>query len=132
VIFIDTGAFLALHRESDQHHAEAVRFWPTLDPPLVTSNHVLDEFATRMGRLAGFRLAADSVTHICSSPTIDVLQSTRDDEIAAILWMRKYADQAISFTDCVSFALMRRHGIRTAFTFDRHFRMAGFHVIGLR
>jgi uncharacterized protein len=46
--------------------------------------------------------------------------------------MRKYADQGVSFTDCVSFAIMRRHKIRTAFTFDRHFKLAGFNVIGLK
>ena len=130
--FADTGAFLARYRKDDQYHREAVRLWPTLDRPVVTSNHVIDELATALSRRAGYRFAADSVASIYASPGIDVLQSTRDDEIQAVLWMRKYADQEISFTDCVSFALMRRHGIRTAFTFDRHFRLAGFHVIGLR
>lgn len=43
--------------------------------------------------------------------------------------MRKYADKNISFTDCVSFAIMRRFRIRMVFTFDRHFRDAGFQVI---
>ena len=43
--------------------------------------------------------------------------------------MRKYADQQISFTDCVSFAMMRRLGIGAAFAFDRHFRDAGFQMI---
>ena len=28
--------------------------------------------------------------------------------------------------------IMRRYRIRTAFTFDRHFRLAGFQVIGLK
>jgi predicted nucleic acid-binding protein len=44
----------------------------------------------------------------------------------------QFADQRIGLTDCVSFAIMRRHKIRTAFTFDRHFRLAGFRVIGLK
>jgi predicted nucleic acid-binding protein len=30
--------------------------------------------------------------------------------------MRKFADQKIGFADCVSFAMMRRRKIRTAFT----------------
>jgi predicted nucleic acid-binding protein len=46
--------------------------------------------------------------------------------------MRKYSDQAISFTDCVSFVLMRREGIKRAFSFDKHFRYAGFTLFGGR
>jgi predicted nucleic acid-binding protein len=29
-------------------------------------------------------------------------------------------------TDCISFVLMKKYGIQTAFTFDRHFVQAGF------
>ncbi len=48
-----------------------------------------------------------------------------NDELAA-LELLKDADK-VSFTDCVSFALMRRAGLRQAYTFD-HFRRAGFEV----
>jgi predicted nucleic acid-binding protein len=41
----------------------------------------------------------------------------------------KFADQRVSFTDCVSFILMRRHRLARAFTFDRHFGDAGFGVM---
>jgi hypothetical protein len=34
---------------------------------------------------------------------------------------RSHSDKGWSFTDCTSFALMRRLGISTAFAFDRHF-----------
>ena len=132
MIFIDTSALLARYRERDQYHREASRLWRTVKPPVATSNHVVDELATALGRLAGFRFAADCVADLFDSPTMNILASTREDEIEALRWMRKYADQRISFTDCVSFALMRRHRIRAAFTFDRHFKLAGFEVIGLK
>jgi predicted nucleic acid-binding protein len=129
--FIDTGAFLALHLRNDQYHEVAIRQWRKQGRPVVTSNHVLDELATTLARRAGYRFAADSVSGIYSAPTIEVVQSSREDELEALRWMRKYADQGVSFTDCVSFAIMRRRHVRTAFTFDRHFRTAGFAVVGL-
>jgi predicted nucleic acid-binding protein len=90
---------------------------------------VIDELATLLGRIAGYRYAADHIDDLYASESIDVLPSTRDDEVEAIRWMRKYADKEISFTDCVSFAIMRRTGIRLVFTFDRHFRAAGFQIV---
>jgi len=42
--------------------------------------------------------------------------------------MSKFADQGVSFTDCLSFRLMKRHRIRSVFGFDHHFTAAGFRV----
>lgn len=50
------------------------------------------------------------------------------NEVAALAWFQKYADQGMSFTDCVSFVLMEEMDIKTAFSFDRHFLIAGFEV----
>jgi uncharacterized protein len=43
---------------------------------------------------------------------------------------RKYSDQRVSFTDCISFVLMKRERVKIAFTFDRHFSLAGFRCLG--
>lgn len=129
MIFVDTSAFLALYVKRDQYHRQASKIFPSLPRPFSTSNHVVDELATLLGRITGYRYAADRVDDVYASESIDVLSSTRNDEVEAIRWMRKFADKDISFTDCISFGMMRRVGIRTAFTFDRHFRDAGFHII---
>ncbi len=70
-------------------------------------------------------------TTTCISAVSDGLCSSKDDEIEAIHLFRKFADQRVSFTDCISFVLMKRFRIRTAFTFDQHFARAGFEVIPL-
>ncbi|HEY5753108.1 MAG TPA: hypothetical protein VIT21_08165 [Chthoniobacterales bacterium] len=44
----------------------------------------------------------------------------------ALTLLAKWADQEIGYSDCISFCLMRRHRIPTAFAFDRHFQHAGF------
>ena len=129
MIFVDTGAFLALYLKRDQYHRQASKIFPSLPRPFSTNNHVVDELATLLGRVAGYRYAADRMDDLYASDSVEVLPSTRDDEIEAIRWMRRYADKDISFTDCVSFAMMRRFAIRMVFTFDRHFHDAGFQVI---
>jgi len=105
MILLDTGAFLARYFERDADHA-----------PLFTSNHEMDKTIIFLGRRAGYTFAADT-------PGIE-------EEAEAIRWLRRFADQKVSFTDCVSFVLMKRHRIPTAFTFDRHFSRAGFQTLG--
>lgn len=51
---------------------------------------------------------------------------SQEDEEAAWQYFLKYADQAFSFTDCTSFAMMTRLGIKEAACFDSHFDTAGF------
>jgi predicted nucleic acid-binding protein len=41
------------------------------------------------------------------------------------------ARRQLSLVDCVSFQIMRQLGIRTAFSFDRHFEEQGFERIPL-
>jgi predicted nucleic acid-binding protein len=129
VIFIDTGAFLARHLSRDQHHADAVAGWQALASTglgCCTSNFVLDELITLLGRRAGCVFAAERARALYASSVLTILRPDRDCEIAAITWMERFADQQVSYTDCISFRLMRDHRIDTAFTFDRHFELAGF------
>ena len=63
-----------------------------------------------------------------TSHFLRILRPDVSDEQAALLLFEKFADQKVSFTDCISFAMMRTAGISSAFTFDRHFQSAGFSV----
>jgi predicted nucleic acid-binding protein len=42
---------------------------------------------------------------------------------------RQLAGQCFSYVDAVSFVLMRRRQIETAFAYDRHFRTVGFRLL---
>lgn len=131
MIFVDTGAFLARYLPRDQYHEHARAAWERLpsEPwPVYTSNFVLDETLTLLGRRASFAFAADRAESILTSTTIVILRPDAEDELEALELFRKFADQRPSFTDCVSFALMRRYEIPRAFGFDRHFLDAGFEL----
>ncbi|MEI9898572.1 MAG: hypothetical protein WDN28_33130 [Chthoniobacter sp.] len=63
---------------------------------------------------------------LSQSKAIEWLRPAPEDLAKAAKLMRKYADQSVSFTDCVSFVLMRREAITRVFGFDRHFQAAQF------
>ena len=131
MIFVDTGAFLARYLARDQHHAFAQKAWqqlPSRPWRVLTSNFVLDETFTLLARWATPDFAADRAESVLASGAFVILRPDADDEHEALELFRKFSDQRVSFTDCVSFALMRRHGIERAFAFDRHFVHAGFRL----
>lgn len=132
MIFIDTGAFLARYWRRDQYHEDALAFWKELEATgegLLTSNLVLSETFTLLARWTEYRYAARKARALYASPRFTVVRPDAEDELAALTLFEKLADQKVSFTDCVSFALMRAGRIRQAFTFDHHFGLAGFHIL---
>ena len=59
---------------------------------------------------------------------IKLVRSLPQDEAAAWEWfLLDWSD--LSFTDCVSFAVMKRLGLEQVATFDKHFERAGFRMV---
>ncbi len=128
-LFLDTGAFIARAIMADAHHRSAVERWAELAESgdrLFSSEHVLDETLTLLARRAGYPYSTQWGQRHLMTRRIRWLQTRSEDLHAALRLMQKFGDQSISFTDCVSFVLMRREGIARAFTYDRHFSLAGF------
>lgn len=129
MIFIDSGPFIARYLERDQYHEQATASWNKLrdsNRPSFTTNFVLDETVTLLARRAGYEFAAQRARTIYSSQILTIVRPSEGDEIEAIELLERYADQKVSFTDCVSFVLMRKHKLSLAFSFDSHFETAGF------
>ena len=129
MIFVDTGAFIGWFCPNDQHHDASVKIWASLiDSPekLITSNFILDETITLLGRRTNNSYACDRAEQIYSSDILHVIRVDESQETSALALFRKYSDQGISFTDCVSFSIMNDMSIETVFSFDHHFRIAGF------
>ena len=115
----------------DQFLEKAERTWQHIIPtsrPLISSDHVLDEVATAICRTQTPARAARWVRLQLTGGLIRWVQPEPNDLAEATNWLEKLSDQRISFTDALSFTLMRREKITEAFTFDRHFSIAGFQV----
>ena len=132
MIFIDTGAFYARHVPGDRLHARATRVWSRLaksSQRLFTSNFVLDELCTLAARRVHHGFAVHCLRGIMDSQRLTILRPEHEDELEALVLFEKFADQGVSFTDALSFALMRKLRLRRAFAFDRHFALAGFDLL---
>lgn len=123
---MDTSFFYAHACADDPHHREAVRFLENPPAPLVTSNFIFDELVTILRYNFGHRVAVIYGQALQKSRVVSILRVTPEDEESAWEIFSRFDDQKFSFTDCTSFALMRRLGITEAAAFDIHFEAAGF------
>jgi len=128
---VDSGAWIALAVEDDAHHEEAAQVYRELlkKHRLITTNLVVVETYILLRREAGHRAAIGFLELLAASPRIRKIYSTPELEREAEEILKRYQDQDFSYTDAVSFALMRQEGIREAFAFDAHFRTMGFLLI---
>lgn len=93
---------------------------------LITSNLIVAEVHRFVLFQAGPRAAAFVLDRIAASPRTEVVFATRAHHARARDWLAKLADQRLSYTDAVSFALMEDHRCAAAMSFDADFSAAGF------
>jgi predicted nucleic acid-binding protein len=128
-IFADTSGFYALLVNEDAQHSAANQVLHEArrrKRQFVTTDYVLDETATLLkargyGHLLPAFFERLQSSHACHIEWID-----SDRFQAAKAFFLKHADQAWSFTDCVSFCVMKELRMREALTKDGHFQDAGF------
>lgn len=132
MIFVDTSAFLALVNEKDVNHIAAARFLEDIKDgkvkvkKIITSNYIMDETLTRIRYAVGHKEAVRWGKDILASRVVEKIEVGR--EIFELAWklFETYEDKVLSFTDCTSFAIMKKNGIEKAFSFDGDFKSIGF------
>lgn len=128
-VFVDSSAWIALADKDDSHHKEAASNYPSIfknHKTLVTSNFVIAETYIVLLKELGRRVAMEFLERIKASPRILKICSDVNIETEAEEVLAKYFDQGFSYTDAVSFVIMKRQKIKKAFCFDKHFVTAGF------
>lgn len=130
-VFVDTGSYFALADPRDENHREANAILQRLVNErwrVFTTNFILAEthalVLTRRGRALALRILSE----IDHSRTVIVRVSAADERRAREI-LATYQDKDFSLTDAVSFAVMDRLRINSAFAFDRHFSQYGFRVL---
>lgn len=130
-VFVHTSFFKAFIDKKDEFHPQAVQIFKNLkssNSSLTTSNYILDETFTVIRSKCGLELAKDFKKVLEDfEGGLKIIRVLIIDEQDA--WKYFFKDwSGLSFTDCVSFALMRRLEIIHAAAFDTHFQKAGFQI----
>jgi uncharacterized protein len=129
-IFTDTSAFYAMLDADDTGHRKVKDAWAKLlksDSFLITSNYILVEtFALVQNRLGieAVRVFQEDVV-----PLLDIRWIDAPVHAAATSALLAAGRKQLSLVDCSSLEIMRRAGIRQAFTLDKHFREYGFECV---
>lgn len=131
-VFVDTSGFKAWVDEKDDFHDKTKIIVNKLlknEVVFVTSNFTLDETWTLLRckcKMEKVRLLKKYLTE--SIPIFRIFRISADDEARAWTWFDEKDWSGLSFTDCVSFAMMKRLGIKKVLGFDKHFEKAGFRL----
>ena len=129
-VFVDTSALIPLLQAEEVNHRRASALWQALrerDEHLVTSNYVVLESFALLQRRMGLEVALRFETEF--RPTLDVAWVDEAIHDSAVSLLFVHGRRHLSLVDCVSFEVMRRLRIATAFTFDPHFRDQGFECL---
>ena len=133
LVFVDTGAWIALALTRDPLHPRASETWALLagaGARLHTSVSIVVETFTFLDRNTTRNVALAWKDSLKVVPRLRVLPCTPRDLEHAWKYFERPDLHKLSAVDALSFVLMAQRRIRVAFAFDGHFATAGFRIVG--
>ena len=131
-IFVDTSAWDAVADRVDPNHGIAMLFKDEIAGTYraVVTNYILDELYTLLLMNIGYKRTVEfkrALDALAQAGIVEVVWVSRDmaDEAWSV-FEQFNVDKMWSFTDCVSYVVMKRRGITEAFVFDQDFAQMGF------
>jgi predicted nucleic acid-binding protein len=126
--FVDTSFYIARIMPRDQWHEKASR---AVRPGLTffTSAFVINETISLLQARGFFSAAIAFLREARLSQDISIIYPDAVMQSEGWDLFARWGPAGANAIDCVSFAVMRKLSIRKAFTFDDHFRVAGFDIL---
>lgn len=132
-VFVDSGAWIALALSRDPLHARAWEQWELLraaGAKLHTSVPVVIETFTFLDRNANRDVALAWKDSAVRPGALNILPCELHDLQRSWEYFQRTDLHKLSAVDATSFAIMKRARIRLAYTFDHHFAVVGFRMVG--
>jgi predicted nucleic acid-binding protein len=128
-VFADAAYFIALLKPADNFHARAVALARRPPGPIITTYWILAEVGDAFSQPGNRSKFARLIALAAATPDIEVLRPTIEQFLAGAAIHASRPDKRWSFTDCITFSVMKEHGLADALTTDSHFEQAGFRAL---
>ncbi len=128
-IFIDSSGFFAFLVHRDPAHPAARGLFQILHGQKrrsCTTDHVIAETLTLLRARGQNHLCHTFYNIVQNTPSLHIAHTSEDIFAKAAAFFLRHSDKGYSFTDCVSFVVMREKKLTDALTTDVHFAQAGF------
>ncbi len=131
-LFVDTAGWFAAADAADSSNAgvcAARDLWLEQGGGLLTTDYVVDETLTLLRMRMNVQAAEKWWKQIEGSKRVRIewINPQRSEQARTLFF--RYRDKSFSFTDCISFVVMKELKIKKVLTLDTHFRQAGFDLL---
>jgi uncharacterized protein len=128
-VFLDTTYAIALSNQADVFHQKAVQLAEQIEAAgilLVTTQLVLVRISNALSRQHYHEAAVSLLQAIDTDPNVDTIPLSESIYHDAYKLFCKQADKQWDMVDCISFIVMKEHGIKDALTTNLHFQQMGY------
>lgn len=128
-VFVDTSALIALFDKRDHNHTQAKAVLEKIKADrkrMLITDYIFDECITTLLSAVGHQAAVMVGEFILSSKIVEITWLDESVKLKAWAFFKQHSDKRFSFTDCISFILMKQLRVNKYFSFDSDFRQAGF------
>ena len=129
-VYLDSDVIVASYDTRDILHANAVNLGNKISGKnlnIVVGVNILIEVLTMVSQRVGMKKSKELLDYFYQDCEIVYL----DSEIIskANIIFKKRTSKNISYSDCISFAIMKVMKIKKVFSFDNHFKKQGFEML---
>lgn len=132
-IFVDSDAFVALAKEDDSNHQNAINLLQKLiQEPIAffTSNYVFSECITIISMKISHEEAVKFIDNMKSRESKFIIERIDDKiEDMAVSIFKEQQSKNTSFVDCTNMALIKKIGADAIFSFDGVYKQNGIVMI---
>jgi predicted nucleic acid-binding protein len=128
-VFFDTSALFAFINSKDPDHKKVKDYLERFKGQLHITNFIFDEIISLVTARMGHDNAVITGNALLNPKEFVLTRCKAADELKAWELFVNSHDKHYSFTDCTSFVIMKKLGIKKFLATDSHFLQEGFETV---